>query len=186
MEKYCEAVAAERAGWTERTAGQQPADALIKISAGEGSRACKPRVKPMRSAERRRYNQKEEPAKPCTRRGTGKEGSPAGRKPERLSPSGWNPCTQRKAWQNRLVGFYLFRLFSTRKDRRQIKADVSRQSVRLAIKIFPNFPAKKVSVAKLSFIARFFLYSILKILRNGDILGEILNTERCYCGNILT
>jgi hypothetical protein len=29
LERCCEAVAAERAGWTERTAGQQPADALI-------------------------------------------------------------------------------------------------------------------------------------------------------------
>ena len=50
----------------------------------------------MQSAERRRYNQKEEPAKPCTRRRTGKEGSPAGRKPERLSPSGWKHCVQWK------------------------------------------------------------------------------------------
>ena len=67
-----------------------------KFSAGEGSRACKPRVKPMQSAERRRCNQRELPAKPGARWRTGKEGSPAGRKPERLSPSGWKHCVQWK------------------------------------------------------------------------------------------
>ena len=47
LEQVCEAVAAERAGWTERTAGQQPADALKKFSAGGRKPSSKPRVKPM-------------------------------------------------------------------------------------------------------------------------------------------
>ena len=53
-------------------------------------------MKPMQSAERRRCNQRELPAKPGARWRTGKEGSPAGRKPERLSPSGWKHCVQWK------------------------------------------------------------------------------------------
>jgi hypothetical protein len=48
IEASCEAVAAERAAWTERTAGQQPADAL-KISArareGEQRAASADRLK---------------------------------------------------------------------------------------------------------------------------------------------
>ena len=96
LEKYCEAVAAERAGWTERTAGQQPADALIKISAGGRKPSSKPRVKPIFN----RLNagvviSRKLPAKTGARGGTGKEGSPAGRKPERLSPSGWKYSLQR-------------------------------------------------------------------------------------------
>ena len=47
LERYCEAVAAARAGWTKRTAGQQPADALKKFSAGGRKPSSKPRVKPM-------------------------------------------------------------------------------------------------------------------------------------------
>ena len=47
LEQVCEAVAAERAGWTERTAGQQPADALKKFSAGGRKPSSKPRVRPM-------------------------------------------------------------------------------------------------------------------------------------------
>ena len=62
LEKFCEAVAAERAGWTERTAGQQPADALKKFSAGGGSRAFKPRGQTMQSADRRRCNRRKIPA----------------------------------------------------------------------------------------------------------------------------
>jgi hypothetical protein len=47
LEQVCEAVAAERAGWTERTAGQQPADALKKFSAGGRKPSSKPRVQPI-------------------------------------------------------------------------------------------------------------------------------------------
>ena len=50
----------------------------------------------MQSAERRRCNQRDLPAKPGARWRTGKEGSPVGRKPERLSPSGWKHCVQWK------------------------------------------------------------------------------------------
>ena len=69
LERYCEAVAADPAslhyavtrrakaglsrhspqddGGTERTAGQQPADALKKFSAGGRKPSSKPRAKPM-------------------------------------------------------------------------------------------------------------------------------------------
>ena len=107
LERCCEAVAADPAslhyavtrrakaglsrhspqddGGTKRTAGQQPADALKKFSAGGGSRAFKPRVKPMQSAERRRCNQRKIPeniareweaGKRGVRRGESRNGCP--------------------------------------------------------------------------------------------------------------
>ena len=87
MEKVCEAVAAERAGWTERTAGQQPADTLKKFSVGGRKPSSKPRVKPMKSAERRRHNQQETTIQTLRAMGNWQRGESGGGKAGAAVPS---------------------------------------------------------------------------------------------------
>ena len=104
LERCCEAVAAERAGWTKRTAGQQPADALKKFSAGEGSRAFKPRVKPMQSAERRRCKQRKIPENIAREWEAGKRGVRRGESRNGCPPPAGN---YRSRWKLRIPSYVL-------------------------------------------------------------------------------